>query len=248
MNIQMMQPYLFPYLGYFQLIHHTDSFVVSDDVQYISKGWVNRNSILLQGKAHLITFPIKKDSAYLNINQRYFIEDVNHKQETKILNTLRCAYQKAPYFENCYTLLEKILGFANKNVAQFNFNSLKIICQYLGIQTHWYLSSDFLVPNHLNAQEKIIYKCKLLGADRYTNAIGGLGLYSAKIFAENNISLKFIKTRSNISYKQFWHDFVPNLSIIDVMMFNSPAEIQELLNEFDIIDGKSEGIKDWSAG
>jgi hypothetical protein len=104
------------------------------------------------------------------------------------------------------------------------------------------------VPNHLNAQEKIIYKCKLLGADRYTNAIGGLGLYSAKIFAENNISLKFIKTRSNISYKQFWHDFVPNLSIIDVMMFNSPAEIQELLNEFDIIDGKSEGIKDWSAG
>lgn len=233
-----MQPYLFPYLGYFQIINCTDSFVIADNMQFINQGWINRNKILLQNKEHRITFPIKKDSAFLKINERYFLDDADQRDSKKILNMLNHAYRKAPNFDACYPLIERILKFENKNVAKFTTNSLKEVCAYLDIKTKFIIESELKMPPDLNAQERIVQICKKLGADRCINAIGGVELYSAKTFRENGVTLKFIKTNESLRYKQFNDNFVPNLSIIDVMMFNSQEDIRNLLGAFELINGK----------
>lgn len=238
MDIAGMQPYLFPYIGYFQLINLVDCFVIADNLQFINQGWINRNRVLVHGREHLITFPIKKDSAFLKINERYFFDNADQRDSKKILNMLNHAYRKAPNFETCYSLIEVILKFENKNVAKFTTNSLKEICVYLDIKTKFIIESELKMPLDLSAQERIVQICKKLGADRCINAIGGVELYSAKAFEENGVTLKFMKTKESLRYKQFNENFVPNLSIIDVMMFNSQKAIKKLLGEFELINGK----------
>lgn len=238
MDIAGMQPYLFPYIGYFQLINLVDCFVIADNLQFINQGWINRNRVLVHGREHLITFPIIKDSAYLSINERYFVDDSKEKYKGKILNTLNHAYRKAPKFDTCYALIEEILNFENKNVAKFIINSLELICTYLDIKTKLVVESEFTIPSELGPQDRIIYLCRKLGADRCINAIGGIELYSVKEFQENGLTLEFIKTKTSLNYKQFNYKFVPNLSIIDVMMFNSVIEIRSLLGEFELLGGK----------
>ncbi|WKY46923.1 WbqC family protein [Eubacteriaceae bacterium ES3] len=239
MRISIMQPYLFPYIGYFQMINCSDYFVFDDSDQYIQRGWINRNRILLNGKDHFITMPVVKDSYRLKINERYFVEEQENINEEKILDTIYYAYHKAPYYSDCYDLIKYILSFKNKNVAEYTANSLKEVCNYLEIETKMLFKSKLNPPPDVNYQDSVIYVCKQMEADCYINAIGGMELYSARKFSENNIELRFIKTRETIRYQQFWYDFIPNLSIIDVMMFNSPEQIKTLLSEYDLIDGKN---------
>lgn len=238
MKLSIMQPYLFPYIGYFQMISCSDYFVIDDEDQYIKKGWINRNKILVDGSEHLITLPVVKDHYRLNINQRFFVGDPDNKNEEKMLKTIEHAYRKAPHFKDCYQLIQEILCYENKNVADFTSNSLKKICEYLEIVTPMCYQSEINFKKDLNYQESVIYICKQMKATCYINPIGGTELYSTKVFNENDLTLRFIKTRASLEYKQYWNDFVPNLSIIDVMMFNSPEEIKELLEEFDLIEGE----------
>ncbi len=234
-----MQPYLFPYIGYFQMINYVDYFIIDDNVQYINRGWINRNRILLDGKDYMITLPVVKASSHLNINERYFVDDPDKKNEKKLMKTIYHAYRNAPEFKVCYELLEEIFNFSNKNVAEFTGNSLKQICNYLGIEVTIIMQSTINSAADLNYQDSIIQTCKKLKADSYINAIGGMELYSAKRFRKNNLSLKFIKTKDSIEYKQFKNTFLPNLSIIDVMMFNSKTDIVKLLCQYDLVDGKN---------
>lgn len=237
MNVSIMQPYLFPYIGYFQMLNVAEYFVIADDVQYIKKGWINRNRILYNDEVHMITIPVIRESTSLNIKERHFVNDPIKKQ--KILNFIYHAYCKAPHFEDCYELIERVYKFSNNNIAGFLFNSLKEISLYLDLKTTLLMESEMNLPAELDYQESIIYVCKKLKAERYINSIGGMELYSSEKFKENDITLKFIKTRESLKYKQFNDKFVPNLSIIDVMMFNSQVEIRQLLTEYDLIDGKN---------
>jgi hypothetical protein len=239
MKISIMQPYLFPYIGYFQLIKASDYFMIGDMVQYIQNGWINRNRILINEKDHLITLPVLKDEYHLNINERYFVDDPSKKNEKKLLNTIRHAYRKAPYYKEVSELVEKILYFEDKNVSAFTVNSLQQICNYLGIETKMIMESDVNPPDHFEKQDKIFYICKALKADYYLNAIGGTKMYSDSAFKEENIKLRFVKTRESLIYQQFKNAFVANLSIIDVMMFNSQAEIKVLLSQYDLIEGEN---------
>lgn len=237
MDISVMQPYLFPYIGYFQMINCADYFVIGDNYQFIKGGWINRNRILINDTEHMITIPMLKDSAYLGIDKRYLANDPCGRD--KILKTIFNTYRRAPHFESCFELVEKILKFSNNNVAEYIHNSLQEVCYYCDIKTPFLIKSELNLPTDLDAQDTIIYICNKLNGDRYINAIGGIELYSAKKFRENGITLKFIKTKESLEYRQFNNKFVPNLSIIDVMMFNSVSEIQKLLTEYDLIDGKN---------
>lgn len=237
MNIAGMQPYLFPYIGYFQIIKCTDRFVIADNLQYINQGWINRNRILVQNKIHMITAPIKKDKAHLKINERYFSTEFNEKSKKKFLKTIHHAYREAPNFRDAFELIEFIIMYQNSNVAAFTYNSIKEICSFLDIKTSLMLQSELPIPENQNAEESVIHICKLLNAKRCINAIGGRELYSAENFRENGIKLEFIKTRESLRYAQFNDVFVPDLSIIDVMMFNTKDEILELLDEYDLIEG-----------
>lgn len=238
LDISIMQPYLFPYICYFQMINCSDVFVVADDLQFIKGGWINRNCILMDNAAMLITLALVKGSSRAMINERCFVDESHCSGKNMMLNKICNAYRKAPYFNECYELIEKILNYGNNNVAEFVYNSLKKVCAYLNITTILLRESKFDSPPGLDAQDKIIYICKELKAKRYINAIGGIELYSAKKFEENGLKLKFIQCRETLEYKQFKKPFVPGLSIIDVMMFNSVDEIQKLLTEFDLVDGK----------
>ena len=232
-TIGIMQPYLFPYLGYLQLINAVDKFVIHDDVKYIKGGWINRNHILLNKKDYLFSFSLKKDSDYLNINQRFFVDYIETERK-KFLITLSNAYKKAPYFTDIIRLILEIFSYKELNISLMITNSLKILCTYLDIKSEFFVSSEIGKNNSLKGPERVMSIVKILDGNHYINPIGGVDLYSKEKFLEEGIKLSFIKTRY-IRYKQFDTEFIPNLSIIDVLMFNSKEEVKKLLDEYDLI-------------
>ena len=233
MKVAIMQPYLFPYIGYFQLINAVDKFVIYDDVQFIKGGWINRNRFLIDGKEKMITFNIKKDSTFLKINQRYFVNDIKIIF-AKHLDTISHSYKKAPNFKDICLLLKKIFSYDEKNVSKFIINSLRELCKYMDINTELLISSNLNNKNALKGEERVIYINKILNSSHYINSIGGVELYNRSNFEKNGIKINFLKSKE-ITYNQFYFDFVPNLSIIDVLMFNSRNKIKDLLKEYKLI-------------
>jgi hypothetical protein len=230
-RISIMQPYFLPYIGYFQLINAADVFVVYDNIKYTKKGWINRNRFLSNGEDAVFTVPLKQDSDFLNIVERK-ISDTFDK--VGLVNRIKGAYSKAPYFPAALKLFEDILFFEDKNLFSYNLNSIQKTCDFLGIKTKILISSSLDIDHSLKAEEKVLAICKNLKADEYVNAIGGKELYSKERFAGEAVKLKFIKTRP-IEYQQLGGVFAPGLSILDVMMFNSEGEIKKMLGEFDLI-------------
>lgn len=222
-----MQPYLFPYIGYFQLISAVDEFVVYDNIQFSKKGWINRNRILVNGIDAYITLPLKKDSDYLDIKDRYLSEEWPIERK-KLLNRITESYRKAPQFTTVFPVIEKVILAEEKNLFQFILNSLNIINEYLGIKTPLVISSAISIDHHLKAAKKVMALCKARHADTYINPIGGVELYNKEEFKNEGINLQFLKA-NNITYPQLKNEFVPFLSIIDVMMFNTKEEVQQHL-------------------
>ncbi len=227
-----MQPYFFPYIGYWQLINAVDKYVIYDDVNFIKGGWINRNRILMNNEPKLIN--LKMDGASPNklINEVGVSNDVIFIK--KNIKTIENLYKKAPYYQTAYPVIEDILYYNEGNLAQHLEYSLRKVCDYLSIKTELLVSSKINKNTNLKGQDKVIEICKLLKANEYFNAIGGQELYSVNDFAKEGIELRFLRTGS-IKYKQFDNDFVPNLSIIDVMMFNSVEEIKEMLENYELI-------------
>ncbi len=233
MKLAIMQPYFFPYIGYFQLMNLVDVMVIYDNIKYTKKGWINRNRILVNGKAEYFTLPLQSDSDHKNIIDRKISANFT-KDKQKILNKIKEVYRKAPYFNECFSLVESCFNYNNYNLFDFIYNSLKSTAEYLSIRTKFRISSSIEIEHNLKSAAKVKEICKKLGAEIYVNPIGGLKLYDKKDFSISGIELKFLKTK-DIVYKQFNYEFVPNLSIIDVMMFNSKEEIKSMLNEYELI-------------
>jgi hypothetical protein len=227
----IMQPYFLPYIGYWQLINAVDKYVIYDNIQYTKKGWINRNRILVNEKDAYITIPLEKDSDYLNICDRKISQTFDKR---KLLNQITGAYKKASYFDCSYKIIEGIINFENDNLFSFIYNSIQEICKYLNIQTEFIISSTISIDHSLKNQNKVLAICNNIGATEYINAIGGMDLYSKEEFKRYKIKLSFIKTL-NIEYKQFNNPFIPNLSILDVLMFNSMEEINKMLDQYELI-------------
>lgn len=232
MKIGIMQPYFFPYLGYWQLMNAVDKYVVYDDVNYIKGGWINRNRILSNGEVKYINLPILGASSNKKINQIQTNKEVCLIRKT--LRTVEYAYKKAPYFKDVFPLIEQIMCFEGESVAEFIINSFKIINEYLDINTELMVSSKLDKDSTLQGQDKVLNICELLGASEYYNASGGQKLYSFSAFSQKGIQLKFLQT-NDITYKQFDSEFENNLSIIDILMFNSKDKVKEMLNDYTLI-------------
>lgn len=227
-----MQPYFFPYIGYWQLINAVDKYVIYDDVNFKKGGWINRNRILINGEAKFINLKMKGASPNKLINE---IEAANDKvYNRKLLTTIDKCYKKAPYFNEVFPIIREIINCDKKNLANNLEYSIRRISKYLSINTEIIISSNISKNNDLKAQDKIIEICRILGGSEYYNAIGGRKLYSYKKFSESGIELKFLNT-DPIEYKQFNNDFINNLSIIDVMMFNSKEDINDKLVKFKLL-------------
>ncbi len=239
MKIAIMQPYFFPYIGYFQLMNAVDEFVLYDNIQYTKKGWINRNRILANGKDSYITIPLRKDSDFLDIRDRYIAASWDTERK-KVLNRISEAYRKAPCFDTVYPLLEGCMNFGETNLFAFILNSLHAIKRYLKIETPFVISSTLPIDHALKGDRKVIAICKERNADTYWNPIGGIQLYSRETFAAHGISLHFLKA-NEVPYNQFTNEFVPFLSIADVMMFNDRNSIIQMLPSYILHPPTTEG-------
>jgi len=232
MKIAVMQPYLFPYIGYFQLIGAVEKFIIFDNVNFINKGWINRNCVLLDGKKYLFTLSLEKASQNKLINQINVLESHKHKEE--ILKLIYHAYCKASEYDRVYPLIHEIINNNESNLSRFTEAGLRRIAEFLDLDTSFLCASQIENDGSLKGRDKIMAICKRLNADEYINPIGGTELYDKDEFLRKGIRLSFLKTK-DIVYPQFKNDFVPNLSIIDVLMFNPKAKIKDFLNDFELV-------------
>jgi len=234
MKLAIMQPYLFPYIGYFQLIQAADVFVLYDDVNFRKQSWLNRNRILLNGKEHLFTIPCKGISSYKRINEVQL--DNDKKPFVKFKKLIEQAYRKAPNYINTKELIDKILDKNPTTISELGKNSIMEICEFLDIKTTILTSSeDFSDSAELHKEHRIIDICKKMEATEYINAQGGQELYSKSDFLKHQIELNFLIPNSNRAYNQInSSEFIPWLSIIDVLMHNEKDKVIELTNSFQL--------------
>ena len=227
-----MQPYFFPYLGYWQMFFAVDKFVLLDDVNFIMRGYINRNSILMNGKAHLFSIPLDKPS------QNKLIKDTKikfaQKDRENFLKTITLAYKKAPFYDKFFPVFKDIVENVDDDLTNYIKYSFEQVKNYLGLDTEILISSQIEKDNTLHAQDRIIEINKRLGATQYINAIGGQELYNKSDFDNAGIKLNFIKMLP-VEYKQFKGDFVSNLSFIDVLMFNDTETIKEYLSKYELL-------------
>ena len=231
MKLGIMQPYFLPYIGYWQLLNIVDVFVIYDDVNYIKRGWINRNRLLENGNAAYFNVFVKDSSQNRHINEmERFHTD---KMESRLLKRIFFCYRKAPYFQEIYPIIQAIISDDEENLSAYLLKSIKFVAEYLDIKTSIIKSSDLDKNVLLKGQEKILDICKKLRAEIYYNPIGGKTLYDKQKFEKENIKLFFLKP-VNVKYNQFENEFVPSLSIMDVLMFNGKQKTKMLLSKFEL--------------
>lgn len=239
MKVAIMQPYFLPYIGYYQLIGSVDLFIVYDNIKYTKKGWINRNRFLQNGADAMFSVPLQSDSDSLDVRDRKLAANFNRE---KLLNQFKEAYARAPYFAQTFPLIEQIVRHDEYNLFNFVRQSIVRICEHLGITTKIRVSSDIAIDHSLTKQAKVLALCEAVGATCYVNAIGGTALYSPEDFMAHNMELNFIESKVD-PYPQFGNPFVPWLSILDVMMFNSPAKLSEVIaHDFELFAGNAERL------
>lgn len=232
MKLGIMQPYFFPYIGYWQLLAAVDKYIIYDDVNFIKGGWINRNRILNGKNVQYFNVQMEGASSFKHINQINVQKNDVYVEKSK--KTLWNAYHKAPFFESAFPVITDILDCEEINLAKYLEYSIKAVCRYLNINTEILDSSQIEKNSFLKGEEKVIDICKHMGANKYYNAIGGKDLYNFSNFKSQGIKLLFLQP-GEIEYNQGTGAFIPNLSIIDVMMNNSVEKIYEFLNNYVLI-------------
>lgn len=230
MKLAIMQPYFMPYIGYFSLIKHVNEFILFDTPQFIRHGWIERNRILKQnGEPLYIRVPLEKHHRDVKINNLVINNSENWKE--KIIAQLAPYRKKAPNYWKVISLMKEIFELESESIVDINYHSLKKICEYLGIRTPIKKWSEMNIEiDVVNAPDEwALNICKSLHANKYFNPIGGASFFNSKKYEKSGIELKFMETRAT-KYKQFTNEFVPFLSIIDVMMFCDIDNVNKMID------------------
>ena len=239
-----MQPYFMPYIGYFQTMAAVDKYLLYDKVAFIKKGWINRNRIYIQNVGtQFITIPLKNKSSFTNISDVQI--DNTTDWRSKMLNLIYYNYKRSLFFDVVYPLMENSIKQSSELISEYNFVVLNQIATFLDINTPIELSTDPMYEgieeqlakyddSLLRKYDRIKFICQANNADNYINPIGGQELYDKQIFAQQGITLNFVQTQV-IPYPQLAPEFIPNLSIIDVLMHNGKEGTKQLLNAYKLI-------------
>lgn len=230
MAVAIMQPYFFPYLGYFQLVQAVDHFVLYDDVMFIKKGWINRNRIMMQGQDFMFTIPLEKQSQNKTIRESTVAW--NSEFPSKFLVQLRSAYKKAPHVESVMSLIEGVLVEKPSSLAELAGSSVKVTWDYLGLKKAFYYSSTLSVSSELGRAERLIEITKSFKESVYVNAANGKALYDKPSFAHQGVELQFIESELPVYSQGNNPDFLAGLSMIDVLMWNDIPRIREMLTSY----------------
>ncbi len=252
MKIAGNQSYFFPYIGYFQLINAVDKFIISDNLSFVNKGWVNRNKILVKNTGTImVTVPLKNRNSCSKICD-IKIDDQNGSLywRKKLCKTIYVNYRQAHMFDAIFPFLEALINYPTEFLSELNTHAIESICNYLNINTiiendpnkyrhieELLFDSKYISDNYGDLESKIVRVleiCKYEKADMLFNLIGGSSLYSKDIFKKYNIDINFLKM-GDITYKQNGGSFFPKLSIIDVLMYNPIERIREMLGDFELL-------------
>ncbi len=253
MRLAIMQPYFFPYIGYFQLIAAADKFILYDNLCYIKKGWINRNRIRLKGRDVVYcSVPVRGVSSFAKIRDVKI--DYSQRWPGKFLDLISFNYRKAPFFDEVFPVIENAVSVEAERIGELNCHTVRTVAGFLGIATE--ITDDIspyqdleeavrngseMVPELTRSYQvadvkstRVIYICKKEDAQVYINAIGGKGLYYKDQFARNGIELHFVES-SFTPYDQFGDEFAPGLSVIDVLMHCGREGTQRRLKDFRLI-------------
>lgn len=229
MRIAIMQPYFLPYIGYFQLMAAVDVFVIYDDVTYIKGGWIARNSMWSPGGAQRFGLQLQGRSSFLKICEITVIPEF-----AKLRKSIEQTYRKAPYFEHVMPVIDSMLRHPERSLGHFLAHSLGALRDYLGLTTQLVQSSTFDSARTLRGAQRVIALCQQMQAQHYINLPGGKALYRTGDFARADLQLSFIESHP-IQYRQFGREFIPHLSMLDVLMFNSVEQCRDLLAQYDLV-------------
>lgn len=232
-KVAIMQPYVFPYIGYFQLIQASDVFVFYDDVNFIKKGWINRNQILLNGEVFKFTIPLVGASQNKLINEiDIFWES---KFDQKLLVQITQAYKNAPYFNDVYPIVESVFSNKEANISNLAIKSIEVVCDYLGLKKQFLKSSELGISKELGRAERLITITKQLGSSHYINALNGQELYDKKEFLEHGVQLNFTSPILKTYAQGGKNMFIPYLSVLDLIMWNQPIEALKHVSTFELV-------------
>lgn len=230
MKLGIMQPYFFPYLGHFALIAAVDEWIVFDITQYTRKSWLNRNRILrADGGWTYVSVPLKHSSTHIRI----FEAEVASVAKTEALIRGKISHYKkrALYFERVGEILSKAFAtIADDRLVSLNVSALRAVCDYLGLAFRYRLCSQLNIgyPDQLRAGQWAPWIAAKLAADVYVNPISGRTLFDHAQFSELNIGLQYLEFAPFV-YGTPGYNFEKDLSILDVLMWNSPDAIRKAI-------------------
>lgn len=230
-SIAVQQPYFLPYLGYFALIRQVDTFVLLDSVQFIRRGWIHRNRLPLEnGNWFYFGLPVQKTHRNSSIREIRIARDVSWRKSLR--RTLEQRYGKAPYFASVSPLIDTLWKEESRLLSPV-CELLMRLSGYLGFRTRWLSASEILQNDRQTTGEERIFRiCEKLGADEYWNLPGGGTLYRPENFRENGIDLHFIPHCDETESGGCW-------SILHLAMWNSPSEINSMIDRMMVDSQKS---------
>ncbi|EAU5528320.1 WbqC family protein [Salmonella enterica] len=231
MKIGIMQPYFFPYIGYFQLANAVDKFVIYDDIQYSKNGWIQRNRLLVNGQSSTFSISLKKDSDYLDIVEREISDNFDR---AKLCRQIKGGYNKSAHFKEIYPIIERIVMHDDNNLFQYIKNSIDELFSIMDINANIIVSSELNISREYKSQDRVIQTCLALNGNEYINPPGGVALYENIEFERAGLKLKFLEP-SIEAYKQSTESFVSHLSIIDVLMWNGIDKTQKMVQKYGFI-------------
>lgn len=224
-EIAIMQPYIFPYIGYFQLVNYVDKFVFYDDVSFIKQGWINRNKIITNDKELLFTIPLTNGSSNILIHDVNINHNIFKKTKNKLYKSIEQSYGKSEYFSEVNEIIRSVFDLETDSISEMAQYSVKAIAKYLGLNTEFSNSKNVYKNESLSGQDRVIDIVRKEKASRYTNPIGGRNLYDSGTFKENGIELSFLKVDEKLK----------DLLILDILMNYSKEEIIKILNQYVVI-------------
>lgn len=227
MRIAIMQPYFLPYIGYFQLMSAADKFVLLDDVNFINRGWINRNRIAVNGEPCWMTMPLARASQNRLINEIEIMADTSWKR--KMLRTVELNYRDAPCLSEVLSLFSEMLEDAHGSLSVFLYRQLKRMSEYLGLTVRIEKTAAVYPKNGKAGQDRILDICRREGADSYINLPGGRDLYDAEPFVAAGIELLFLEPKFSEMNLQYGGNEGPVLSILDLAILNPPAAVRNAI-------------------
>ena len=227
MKLAIMQPYFFPYIGYFQLVNAVDKFVFYDDVNYIKSGWINRNRLYLSGAIRYITVPLAAASSFEKINRTHLRS--GKEWSAQMLSVIQQSYGKAPHYRAVAGLVEEVLNSHDGYISTLARNSIIAVTNYLGIQKDYCPSSTIYENQELRSANRVLDICKKENACQYFNLPSGKNLYNAEFFQKEGVELQFVDVALT-PYQQLVYEFQPGLSILDVLMFNDKEAVRKMIS------------------